>query len=209
MIDSPEVLWVLLPAFLPTPTEGVQLSQTTWSCSLLSDTWHILIYVKRRASSGLKIPIWLNMIKILRCSKAEACWLNNHVLEMLNKAAVKWRMWCFDALILDRHQCQNSCALSRCQQTSSGDGGRTLFAFSPTVSVLWHLFPPRLILVWVVLTGIADEHMQKRTQLPIHTIREWELEAQNKEPAAPTFLTALTFNELCAKLHTWCGLTID
>lgn len=42
----------------------------------------------------------------------------------------------------DRHQCQNFFAL--CQDVSkhpSGDGGRILFAFSPTVSVFWHLSP--------------------------------------------------------------------
>lgn len=40
------------------------------------------------------------------------------------------------------------------------------------------------------------------------TTKERELGAQITMPTAPTVLTALTFNELCAKLHAVCGLTI-
>lgn len=62
MTYSPAALWVLLPSFLPTPTEIIQQCQTIWSCSLFSDTWHILIDSERRVSSGFKIPIWLPVL---------------------------------------------------------------------------------------------------------------------------------------------------
>lgn len=52
MIDSPAV-WVLLPAFLPTPTEIVWQQQATRGCSSFSDTWHILMDGGGRASAAL------------------------------------------------------------------------------------------------------------------------------------------------------------
>lgn len=167
---------------MPTPAEKVQLPQTTWSRSLLQDIWHNLIDGRRQASSGFTIPIWslaptaswLN-IKILQRSKAKASWLNNQIARN-----AKQRGWALKVAYVmfwrsttwQKSMSEFFCALSRCQQTSSRDGEITLFAFSPTVSVFWHLFPPWLMLAWAVLTRIADEHMQKRTQLLIHTIKE-------------------------------------
>lgn len=154
----------------------------------------------------------LNMFKILWCSTAQACRLNDRMLEMLKKMAGHWSGLCgvLTLCYLTDINVRNFCALSRCQQTSSRDGGRTLFAFfPPTVSLFWHLFPQWLILVWVALTGIADEHMQKRKELHIYTVKRGELGAQIKVSAAPTFPTALTFNEHCAKLHTWRRVTVD
>lgn len=89
--------WVLLPSFLPTPTAGVRLRLTSWSFSLLPDTWHILIdgiwewdLVLRilygtRCLAPTASTSRLNVIKILWHTTAEACWLNTQMLEMLNK----------------------------------------------------------------------------------------------------------------------------
>lgn len=75
----------------------------------------------------------LNMIKILRRSTAQACRLNNQMLEMLKKMAGHWSGLCDVSTLcyLTDINVRNFCALSRCQQTSSRDGGRTLFAFPP------------------------------------------------------------------------------
>lgn len=97
-------------------------------------------------SSGFLNAAWclapkapgLDLIKILRCSKAEA-W-NNQMLEMLNKmaGALKSRMRCYlpDINVRDfSHFIKMSANILRGLQE------RTLFAFFSTVSVFWHLFP--------------------------------------------------------------------
>lgn len=153
----------------------------------------------------------MNMIKIPCCSKYTGLLIEQ--LDIRNAKqddwALKWPLWCFDALVLDRHQCQIF-FFSLCQYVSKHPPGmeKEHYLHSlPTVSVFWHLFPSTTH----SQMSSSDRNSwwtYKNMNIFVSALKRMESLGSPKVSTAPIVLLALTNTGLCGKLHAWCRVTV-
>lgn len=145
------------------------------------------------------------MIKILRLSKNTGLPIEQSNAKQDGRA-LKWPLWCFDALLLDRHQCQKILRFVKMSANILWDGGRRFFAF----------FPPNSFIVLTPFPSMTHSHLSSSdrnswwTYAETHTAPYLHKKRKgSKVSAAPTPLMALTFNELCECMHDaeweWIG----